>query len=100
MFEAYPIVFTNPHHFSPGVAGLTFLPIALGGVISVTLVMPSLLTLPILNCLTSCQYVSIFNPRYEREAKRRAPDPVPPEFRLEMALISGPIFALSFFWFG
>ncbi|KAF8958850.1 major facilitator superfamily domain-containing protein [Flammula alnicola] len=82
MFEAYPIVFTIPHHLSPGIAGLTFVPIAVGGTIAVIL------------------YVSIFNPRYEREAKKCAPDPVPPEFRLEMALIAGPVFAISFFWFG
>ncbi|KAF5355774.1 hypothetical protein D9756_004068 [Leucocoprinus leucothites] len=44
-------------------------------------------------------YVMVFNPRYKREAERLAPEPVPPEFRLEIAMISGPIFAISFFWF-
>ncbi|KJA29613.1 hypothetical protein HYPSUDRAFT_31558 [Hypholoma sublateritium FD-334 SS-4] len=82
MFEAYPIVFTVPHNLSPGIAGLTFLPIAIGGTIAVLI------------------YVAIYNPRYEREVKKCAPEPVPPEFRLEMALIAGPVFAISFFWFG
>ncbi len=38
MFEAYPIVFTVPHKLSPGIAGLTFLPIAIGGTIAVLIV--------------------------------------------------------------
>lgn len=38
MFEAYPIVFTVPHKLSPGIAGLTFLPIAIGGTIAVIIV--------------------------------------------------------------
>ncbi|KAF9464294.1 MFS general substrate transporter [Collybia nuda] len=82
MFEAYPFVFTRPHNLSPGLSGLTFLPVAVGGAMAVAV------------------YVAIFNPRYEREAKKYAPNPVPPEFRLEMALIAGPMFAVSFFWFG
>jgi len=40
-----------------------------------------------------------YNPRYERESARWNPKPVPPEFRIEMALYAGPLFALSFFWF-
>jgi hypothetical protein len=41
-----------------------------------------------------------FNPRYQREAARLAPKPVPPEFRLEMALIAAPLYVVAFFWFG
>lgn len=81
LFQAYPIVFTEGHHFSDGISGLMFLPIPIGGTFSVLL------------------YVMVFNPRYKREAERLAPEPVPPEFRLEIAMISGPIFAISFFWF-
>jgi len=81
LFQAYPIVFGEGHHLSAGSSGLMFLPIPIGGALSVTL------------------YVWIYNPRYRREAQRLAPEPVPPEFRLEIAMISGPLFAISFFWF-
>ncbi|KII83705.1 hypothetical protein PLICRDRAFT_58175 [Plicaturopsis crispa FD-325 SS-3] len=81
LFEAFPIVFTRGHGFNAGVSGLMFLPIAVGGAFAVL------------------GYLVIFNPRYERESKRRAPSPVPPEFRLEMTLFASPIFVVSFFWF-
>ena len=35
LFEAYPIVFTEAHHFNAGISGLMFLPIALGGTLAV-----------------------------------------------------------------
>ncbi|KAE9408218.1 MFS general substrate transporter [Gymnopus androsaceus JB14] len=78
LFEAYPIVFER---FNAGLQGLCFLPLLIGGAVGVTL------------------YVLIFNPRYEREVARCAPNPVPPEFRLEMILIAAPLYAASFFWF-
>ncbi|KAL0565406.1 hypothetical protein V5O48_016621 [Marasmius crinis-equi] len=81
-FAAYPIVFTQGHHFNAGVSGLMYLPIMVGGIIAVTI------------------YVLTFGRRYEREVDRCAPNPVPPEFRLEMALIAAPLYAISFFWFG
>ena len=37
-FEAYPIVFNIPHHLSAGIAGLMFLPIAIGGTFAVIIV--------------------------------------------------------------
>ncbi|KAJ6574990.1 major facilitator superfamily domain-containing protein [Mycena capillaripes] len=82
LFEAYPIVFTIGHHLNAGISGLMFLPIMLGGVAAVTI------------------SVFVFNPRYEREVARLAPATVPPEFRLEMALIAAPMYAVAFFWFG
>ncbi|KDR85321.1 hypothetical protein GALMADRAFT_234133 [Galerina marginata CBS 339.88] len=81
LFTAYPIVFTQAHHFSAGISGLMFIPIPLGGGLAVIL------------------YVLYYNPRYEDEATRAAPRPVAPEFRLHMVLYAGPLFALSFFWF-
>lgn len=45
-------------------------------------------------------YLLWWNPKYERMARECAPNPVPPEARLEQAMYAGPIFALSFFWFG
>ncbi|KAF7985297.1 hypothetical protein HWV62_6461 [Athelia sp. TMB] len=81
LFEAYPIVFTEMHGFNAGVSGLMFLPLPLGGLVAVVL------------------YIVYYNPRYERAMARCAPEPVPPEFRLEMAILAAPFFAVSFFWF-
>ncbi|PPQ81697.1 hypothetical protein CVT26_007770 [Gymnopilus dilepis] len=81
LFTAYPIVFTEGHHFNAGISGLMFIPIPLGGAFAVLV------------------YVFYYNPKYEDEAARLAPKPVPPEFRLEMVFYAGPLFALSFFWF-
>ncbi|KAF8213168.1 MFS general substrate transporter [Mycena galopus ATCC 62051] len=82
LFEAYPIVFTEGHHLSAGMSGLTFLPLLLGGITAVII------------------SAVVYNPRYEREAARLAPKPVPPEFRLEMTLIAAPLYVVAFFWFG
>ncbi|KAL1707414.1 major facilitator superfamily domain-containing protein [Schizophyllum commune] len=82
LFEAYPIVFSEGHHFNTGISGLMFLPILVGGVAAV------------------CCNLFIFNPRYERQMAKCAPHPVPPEFRLEMAVLAAPIFTIAFFWFG
>jgi hypothetical protein len=35
LFEAYPIVFTEAHHFNAGVSGLMFLPLPVGGLMAV-----------------------------------------------------------------
>ncbi|KAI0694864.1 major facilitator superfamily domain-containing protein [Cytidiella melzeri] len=82
LFEAFPIVFTEGHHFNAGISGLMFLPLFLGG------------------CLGVIGYLTIWAPRYQRKIKEFAPHPVPPEVRLEQALYAGPTFAISFFWFG
>ena len=59
-----------------------FIPIFLGGAIAVAI------------------YIVYWNPRYHRLAARFAPQPVPPEYRLEYAMVAAPVFAASFFWFG
>ncbi|KZO92337.1 MFS general substrate transporter [Calocera viscosa TUFC12733] len=82
LFEAFPIVFTEGHGMNEGASGLMFLPLFLGG------------------ALGAFCYLLFFNPRYERFMKEYAPRPVPPERRLEMAMIGGPLFAIAFFWFG
>lgn len=41
LFEAYPIVFTEGHGFNPGISGLMFLPLPLGGLAAVLTVSPS-----------------------------------------------------------
>ncbi|GLB36034.1 putative sugar (and other) transporter [Lyophyllum shimeji] len=81
LFQAYPAVFTQGHHFTAGISGLMYLPIMIGGTAAVMV------------------YVFVFNPKYEREVERFAPYPVPPESRLVTAIIASPIFAASFFWF-
>lgn len=82
LFEAYPIVFTLGHRLSAGITGLMFLPIFLGGVGAVI------------------SYLVIFNPRYVRTQKKYAPAPVPPEKRLEIAMVGAPLLPIAFFWFG
>ncbi|TBU30061.1 MFS general substrate transporter [Dichomitus squalens] len=82
LFEAYPIVFTEGHHFNTGISGLMFLPIFVGGVAGVAI------------------YLGYFNPRYAAAIKQYAPHPVPPEVRMEVCTYAAPIFALAFFWFG
>ena len=82
LFVAYPIVFTEGHHFNAGISGLMFIPFFIGSTLAVLV------------------YFFWWNPRYERLAKRFAPSPVPPEYRLEQAMCAAPIYAISFFWFG
>lgn len=82
LFEAYPIVFTGAHGFNAGLSGLMLLPVPIGGAFAVVL------------------YIYYYNPQYEAESKRLSPKSVPPEFRLSMTFIAGPLFAISFFWFG
>ncbi|CAL1706392.1 unnamed protein product [Somion occarium] len=82
LFEAYPVVFTDGHHFNPGISGLMFLPILVGGVSGVI-----------------C-YLLIWNPRYVKAVEQFKPNPVPPEYRLEQCMAAAPLFAISFFWFG
>jgi multidrug resistance protein len=81
LFEAYPIAFTEGHHFNAGISGLMFLPLPIGGMFAVI------------------TYLLFFNPRYERAVVKYAPNPVPPEVRLEIAIVAAPFFAISFFWF-
>ncbi|EJU05858.1 MFS general substrate transporter [Dacryopinax primogenitus] len=82
LFEAFPIVFTIGHGMNEGESGLMFLPLFLGGAVGVL-----------------C-YLLYFNPRYEAFMRKYAPNPVPPEHRMEMAFLGGPLFAIAFFWFG
>ncbi|KAG9314264.1 major facilitator superfamily domain-containing protein [Chiua virens] len=81
LFEAYPVVYTEGHHLEPGPSGLVYLPIPVGSFISVVV------------------YVLFINTDYARKVEEYAPDPVPPEYRLRVAMIASPLFAISFFWF-
>ena len=82
LFAAYPIVFTQGHHMNAGASGLMFLPLFLGGVAGVII------------------YLLVFNPMYMKLVVQFSPRPVPPEYRLDIALIAAPLYAISFFWFG
>ncbi|KAG8682468.1 hypothetical protein FRC09_016756, partial [Ceratobasidium sp. 395] len=82
LFAAYPIVFTQGHHLNEGASGLMFLPLTVGGIFGVI-----------------C-YLVVFNPMYTKLMTKFSPKPVPPEYRLDMALLAAPLYAVSFFWFG
>jgi multidrug resistance protein len=84
-FEAYPIVFEGPnsiYHFSPGITGLTFLPIGVGAV--------------------SCTFIFIWYDSYLAKAqKRNAPWAAIEEYRrLPLACIGGPLYVIGLFWIG
>lgn len=82
LFDAYPIVFSLGHNLNAGLTGLTYLPITIGA-------------------LGGCfSYIYYWNPRYLRHVKAFSPNPVPPEYRLEMALWAAVPYAAAFFWFG
>jgi len=81
LFEAYPVVYTKGHHLEPGPSGLVYLPLPIGGFISVVV------------------YVLFVNTDYSRKVEECAPDPVPPEYRLYVAMIGAPLLTGSLFWF-
>ncbi|KAF9520018.1 hypothetical protein BS47DRAFT_1336297 [Hydnum rufescens UP504] len=82
LFEAYPIVFEEGHHLNAGIAGLMFLPLLVGCA---------------LGCVVTIVY---FNPQYNKLADLYAPHHVPPEVRLHLCILGGPLFVISLFWFG
>ncbi|CAE6425089.1 unnamed protein product [Rhizoctonia solani] len=73
LFAAYPIVFTQGHHLNAGASGLMFLPLFGGGIAGVVV------------------YLVFYNPRYTKLISKFAPKPVPPEYRLDMALMAAPL---------
>ncbi|PWN40607.1 MFS general substrate transporter [Ceraceosorus guamensis] len=77
--EAFPVVFGKMHGFNAGEVGLSFLPLAVGMVLS----------FPV---------VAHYNKRYLR-ARQAAGKPVP-EARLSMTCLSAPCFAIGLFMFG
>ncbi|RPD78920.1 MFS general substrate transporter [Lentinus tigrinus ALCF2SS1-7] len=82
LFEAYPVVFEEGHHFPSSSLGLAYLPVTAGGVITMVI------------------YLWAFQPYYERKVQQYAPEPIPPEERLLMAVWAAPLFSITFFWFG
>lgn len=84
-FQAYPRIFQGPdsvYKWSPGVAGLAFLPILIGAICSAPVYI---------------WWNSVLN----KARKRNAPWTRQEEYnRLPLACIGGPMFAISLFWIG
>lgn len=84
-FDAYPTIFLGPtsvYRFSPGIAGLTFLPIALGGIVAGFIFFT-------------------WNDLLARAQAKGKTWSQKEEFRrLPLALLGAPLFALSIFWLG
>ncbi|KAK5945796.1 hypothetical protein PMZ80_003004 [Knufia obscura] len=84
-FEAYPIIFLGPdsvYNYSPGIAGLTFLPIGIGAVLAMGLFM-------IWDWFLA-RAQARKEPWSQREESRRLP----------LALVGGPLYGISIFWLG
>ncbi|KIV97401.1 hypothetical protein PV10_01156 [Exophiala mesophila] len=84
-FQAYPIIFQGPnsvYKWSPGVAGLAFLPITLGAVASAPVWM-------------------WWDAYVAKARKRNAPWTQQEEYnRLPLACIGGPLYVIALFWIG
>lgn len=84
-FEAYPIIFQGPdsiYKFSPGIAGLTFLPIAIGAMVALGIFF-------------------LWDIYLARAQERKAAWSQKEEFRrLPLALLGGPLYAVAIFWLG
>lgn len=79
-FSAYPLVFVGVHHFSPGVAGLTFFGMIVGQLLAgVTVILQQ--------------------PWYNRKLAANNGLPIP-EWRLPSIMAGGIAFAVGIFWFG
>ncbi|KZT71137.1 MFS general substrate transporter [Daedalea quercina L-15889] len=82
LFEAFPIVYIEGHHFGTGPAGLVWIPPVIGVITSVLV------------------YIQVFEKRYTDVLSGRRSMKMSPELRLESAIWGAPLFAGSFFWFG
>ncbi len=84
-FQAYPIIFLGPdsvYKYSPGIAGLTFLPIGIGAVVACCLF------------LVWDWYLARAQARKDAWSQREE------SRRLPLALVGGPLYAISIFWLG
>ncbi|KAL4779197.1 MFS general substrate transporter [Aspergillus varians] len=83
-FQAYPIIFQEIHHMSPGICGLAYLPIGAG----------CLLFLPVFWLYDN------YLVRLERQQKPWFVKNKREYIRLPLACLGGPLFAISLFWLG
>ncbi|KZT28599.1 MFS general substrate transporter [Neolentinus lepideus HHB14362 ss-1] len=79
-FAAYPIVFQQDRHFTPGTGGLAFLGVGVGNIIG--------------TCLTPIQ-----NRLYWRAMDRSPSGRAPPEARLYLMMGIAALLPISLFWF-
>lgn len=84
-FEVYPIIFQGPdsvYHFSAGLAGLTFLPIAIGGILAGPIIV-------------------LWDSRLAKAQANGEKWSQKEEYRrLPLACIGGPLYMASIFWIG
>ena len=80
-FDAYPVVFRELHNMTPIQIGLTFVPLMAGCLLGTT------------------YYVLIENKIYLKRLEKSPTNTVPPEFRLRLTMVAGPILTASLFWF-
>jgi MFS transporter, DHA1 family, multidrug resistance protein len=78
LLEAYPVVFEDIHGMSPGLAGLTFIPLLIGVCLALTFILS--------------QQVA-----YRKKLRENNNVPVP-EWRLRPTILGGPIFTIGLFW--
>lgn len=81
-FQAYPIIFQGIYKMSPGIAGLCFLPIAVGAVFA---------------CLISIWYDNYLS---KAKARNAAWSQIEEYRRLPLACIGGPLYVGALFWIG
>lgn len=84
-FEAYPIIFLGPtsiYKFSPGIAGLAFLPICIGA--------------------SFCTFIFIWYDSYLAKAQKRGAHwaNVEEYRRLPLGCVGGPLYVIGLFWIG
>lgn len=80
LFGAYPIVYQEKRHWSPGIAGLAFIGVLIGMIAAVL------------------GGIFIESPRYKVLARRYG-GYAPPEVRLEAAIVGGILTPVGLFWF-
>ena len=81
-FQAWPLIYQDLYHMSPGVGGLAFLPIGIGSVI--------------------CAVIFLWWDRYLARAKEQGAtwSQIEEYRRLPLACVGGPLWAVSLFWVG
>jgi len=81
--------------------GLTYLPVTVSSSVLALLLRTLLISSQKIGSFFGCfSYIYYWNPRYLRHVAAFAPNPVPPEYRLEMAVWATVPYAAAFFWFG
>jgi len=93
---------SNPPPRNAGLTSLTYLPVTVNPNYPPPFShCPPLTAVQQIGGTIGCfSYIYYWNPRYMRHVAVFAPNPVPPEYRLEMATWAAVPYAVAFFWFG